>query len=221
MSALRRVLGWKARAVRKAELRRGRPRLRVPRCRSAGWSGTPGGQDQPLAHPVPAGAHCRRGHRRPRQDRCAPAAHRQRRARPPLVEGPLRLPRLDLRDHLRVDVDPRRAARQRRGARHVRPRGRPARLRIAHHAAVHHGLLDEHPYAELHDELAQGRRTEGRHRQRGVGARPGRRFGHRERHGACIASIRPRPPPCTGSSVATTRPRSCARRRAVVSAACS
>ena len=110
--------------------RRSRPR---PRRRSAAWYRDPREvKTNPSLTQVPPRADVGRrssarlvkiGVLRPRTA--------DRRARPPLVEGPVRLPRHDLRDRLRVDVGPHRAARQRRGARDLRSRGQAARRRAS------------------------------------------------------------------------------------------
>ena len=86
-----------------------------------------GGQDQPVAHQVPPRADDRRDHRQRWSRSACCARARRRRARPPVVEGPVRVPRHGVRDRVRVDVDPHRAAGNRRGAGHLRPRGQAAR----------------------------------------------------------------------------------------------
>ena len=184
--------------------------------------GPPGGQDQPLAHQVPPGAHVGGviaglvaiGVLRPRTA--------DGELGPRSLEGPLRVPRHDLRDRDRVDVGPRRAARQRRGARHVRARRRAARRRAPHHVAVHDGLLDDDPHAELHDVVARratGRKGNADDAVAVLGQDGG--SAHRQRHGA--VPRRPgegdrRVPQPRDQLRRRDRP---ARRRAAASASCS
>ena len=112
---------------------------------------------------------------------------RERRARPPVMEGPLRLSRDDLRRCVRLDLDPHRAARNRRGAGDPRAPRQAARRGRAPHAAVHDRLLDVDPHAELHDELGREPGPEGQHRHRGLGAGSRRWRGDGERDRALPA----------------------------------
>ena len=120
-----------------------------------------------------------------RQDRCAAAPNRHRRARTPFVEGPL---------HLRRARSSRSCSCGRRST-WCSPATSRCRSRFGKAGKpLDSGLHITLPFTTAYSlstrtqnytmSSDKKRRSEGRGRRRGLGARPGRRRGHGERHGA-------------------------------------